>query len=153
MNTGIPLIKFYEGILDGLPDTPGLDPYRDPVGIPTIAWGSTWGLDGKRMTMAHPPISEAEAEGLLLRELRHTERAVSRLITAELTANMFGALCSFTYNVGSGNLQSSTLRMRLNRGFYEDAADEFWKWRRAGGKILSGLVKRRAAEKVLFLAV
>jgi len=145
------IIKYYEGILDGKPDTPGLDPYLDPIGIPTIGWGSTWGMDGKKVTMDHSPITLDQAEFLLQRELRHTEKAVKHLIRAELTEEMFGALCSFTYNVGSGNLQSSTLRMKLNRGDYSGAADEFPKWRRAGGKILNGLVKRRASERELFL--
>ena len=56
------------------------------------------------------------------------------------------------YNLGSGNLQSSTLRTKLNRGDYDGAANEFPKWRRAGGKILKGLVLRREMERSLFLA-
>jgi lysozyme len=61
-------------------------------------------------------------------------------------------LQSFVYNLGSGRLQSSTLRRKINRGDFEGAADEFPKWRRAGGKILKGLVLRRAAERKLFLS-
>ena len=83
-------------------------------------------------------------------ELARTEYDVSRLINVPLTENQFGALVSFTYNVGSGNLKASTLRQKLNRGDYAGAADEFPKWRRAGGKILRGLVRRRAAERALF---
>jgi lysozyme len=60
-------------------------------------------------------------------------------------------LCSFVYNLGSGNFQSSTLRAKLNREEYEGAALEFPKWRRAGGKILKGLVARRKVEQSLFL--
>jgi lysozyme len=66
---------------------------------------------------------------------------------------MYSSLASIIYNIGSGNFQRSTLRMKLNRGWYEAAADEFPKWRRAGGRILKGLVKRRAKERELFLAV
>ena len=66
---------------------------------------------------------------------------------------MYSSLASIIYNIGSGNFQRSTLRMKLNRGWYEDAANEFPKWRRAGGRILKGLVKRRAKERELFLAV
>lgn len=148
---GVEIIKFYEGILDGKPDTPGLDPYLDPINIPTIGWGSTWGLDHKRVTMEHPPISKDQAGFLLGRELTSTERMIARLIRVPISANMFSALASFTYNVGSGNLQNSTLRMKLNREDYDGAANEFPKWRRAGGVILNGLVRRRATEQALFL--
>jgi lysozyme len=65
--------------------------------------------------------------------------------------NEFSSLCSFIYNVGSGNFQSSTMRMKLNRLDYGGAADEFPKWRKSAGRILPGLVRRRAAEKALFL--
>jgi lysozyme len=63
----------------------------------------------------------------------------------------FDALVSFSFNVGLGNLQSSTLRMKYNRGDIEGAADEFLKWNKAGGKVLNGLVKRRQDERNLFL--
>ena len=89
---------------------------------------------------------------MLRKEITHVEKGIRRLIKAELTENMFSALCSFAFNVGTGNLQRSTLRMKLNRGQYEDAADEFPKWRRAAGRILKGLVRRRASERALFLA-
>ena len=149
---GIALIKKWEGIVDGLPDTPGYDPYLDPIGIPTIGWGSIWGLDSSRVSMSHRPITKDEAQYLLERELRHTERAIARLVRVSLNANQFSALASFCYNVGSGNLQTSTLRMKLNRRDYMGACNEFWKWRRGGGKILRGLVNRRAEEKRLFLS-
>ncbi|MBF0247040.1 MAG: lysozyme [Alphaproteobacteria bacterium] len=149
---GIELIKTFEGLKDGGPDTPGLEPYLDPIGIPTIGWGSIWGIDGKRVTMEHRAISLEEAEGLLRRELFHTRLSVQRMIRVPLTDNQFAALASFTYNLGGGNLQASTLRTKLNREDYFGAADEFPKWRRAGGVILPGLVRRRAAERALFLA-
>jgi lysozyme len=121
------------------------------VAIPTIGYGSIWGLDGGRVSLAHPEIHEGEGEVLLARMLAHTERAVRRLITVPLTESRFAALVSFTYNVGSGNLQRSTLRMKANRGDMRGAADEFPKWRRAGGRILRGLVRRRAVERALWL--
>ena len=85
-------------------------------------------------------------------ELARTEYDVARLVRIPLTENQFGSLVSFTYNVGSGNLKASTLRQKLNRGDVEGALLEFPKWRRAGGKILLGLVRRREAEKQLFVA-
>ena len=96
-------------------------------------------------------ISEAEAEALLIRDLENSEGWVSRLIKTALTENQYSALVSFTFNVGAGALQRSTLRMKLNRGEFQGAADEFPKWRIAGGRILAGLVRRRAAERILFL--
>ena len=86
----------------------------------------------------------------LQHELTHIEYDVSRLIQVPLTENQFGALISFTYNVGSGNLKASTLRQKLNRGDFDGASLEFPKWRRAGGKILRGLVRRRIAEQLHF---
>ena len=69
-----------------------------------------------------------------------------------ISDNQFSGLVSFTFNLGAGALQRSTLRIKLNRGEYQNAADEFPKWRMAGGRVLAGLVRRRAAEWALFLA-
>jgi len=140
---GLGIIKVFEGW--------SAHPYLDPIGIPTIGYGSIWGLDGKRVTLDHPPLTEAQGEDLLRRVLAHTEAAVARLVGADLTGNEFSALVSFTYNVGAGNLQRSTLRMKLNRGERMAAAEEFPKWRRAGGRIMRGLVRRRVEEQRLFL--
>ena len=79
------------------------------------------------------------------------EGAINKLVKSELTENMFSAIASLVYNIGTGNFQRSTLKMKLNRGEYENAADEFGKWRKAGGRILKGLVRRRAQERELFL--
>ena len=129
------------------------EPYLDPIGIPTIGYGSTWDANRDRVTMDHPPISKEQAQALVAQELQHVEGAISILVIVPLNQCQFDALCSFIFNVGSGNFQSSTLRMKLNRGDYDAAAGEFWKWRRAGGKILKGLVRRRAAEEELFRRV
>lgn len=149
---GYNLIKTWEGLVDGDPNTPGLDPYLCPADVPSIGYGSTWNLEGERVTMETLPITEAEAQFLLEREVQETERWVSRLIKVLLNQNQFDALVSFTYNLGSGRLQQSTLRMKLNRGDYYGASQEFWKWRRANGIILKGLVLRRAQETSLFLS-
>lgn len=142
---GLDIIKYYEGWSSR--------PYKCPAGIATIGYGSTWDIDGQKVDMRHKKITKDHGEALLLRELRHVDHAIRKLVTAELTANMYSSLASIIYNIGSGNFQRSTLRMKLNRGWYEDAANEFPKWRRAGGRILKGLVKRRAKERELFLAV
>ena len=118
----------------------------------TIGWGSTYDLDGNRITADQPDIDEVEGEALLRQEVRHSERAIRQLVKAPLNENQFSSLCSFIYNVGSGNFQSSTMRMKLNRLDYEGAADEFPKWRKSAGRILPGLVRRRVAERGLFLS-
>jgi len=142
-DAGIEIIKKYEGC--------SLRCYLDPIGIPTIGYGSIWGLDHSRFVSNHRDITENEAEYLLKRELLTTENAVARMVRTALTENQFSAVCCLVYNVGSGRFRSSTIKMKLNRQDFEGAANEFWKWRRAGGKILRGLVRRREEEKQLFL--
>lgn len=141
---GIKVIKHFEGFHSTV--------YYCPARVLTIGYGSTRGKDGKKLRKNAASITEQEGEELLRRDIRSAERSINRLIKVELNENEFSALCSFVYNLGSGNLQSSTLRTKLNRGDYEGAANEFPKWRRAGGKILKGLVLRREMERNLFLA-
>ena len=73
-----------------------------------------------------------------------------RLIKVPLTQGQFDALVSFSFNVGLGNLQNSTLRMKVNRSDFEGAAEQFLVWTKAGGKVLKGLVIRRTHEKEMF---
>ena len=140
---GIQIVKSFEGI--------STKPYLCPASVWTVGYGATVGSDGRPIDPDMEPISEAEAEALLVRDLESSEGWVSRLIKTALTENQYSALVSFTFNVGAGALQRSTLRMKLNRSEYQGAADEFPKWRIAGGRILAGLVRRRAAERILFL--
>jgi lysozyme len=95
-------------------------------------------------------LSMEEVDEILRKDLARFEQGVSRLITAPLTQGQFDALVSFSFNVGLGNLQNSTLRMKVNRQEYEAAAQQFLVWTKAGGKVLPGLVKRRTHEKEMF---
>jgi lysozyme len=95
-------------------------------------------------------LSMEEVDEILRKDLSRFEQGVSRLITAPLTQGQFDALVSFSFNVGLGNLQNSTLRMKVNRQEYEAAAEQFLVWTKAGGKVLPGLVKRRTHEKEMF---
>jgi lysozyme len=88
----------------------------------------------------------------LMYDIRKFERAVDRLIKVPLTQGQYDSLVSFSFNLGSGALQSSTLRRKLNRSEYESAADEFPKWVFAGGRKLKGLIRRRYAERELYLS-
>lgn len=135
----IELIKTFEGF--------SAVPYLCPAKVWTIGYGTTNGI-----TSQTPPVSEQEATELLRRDLVKFERSVRKLITFEINQNQFDALVSFIYNLGGGALQRSTLRSKLNRGDIYSASDEFLKWTRAGGRILKGLVKRRLAERELFLS-
>jgi lysozyme len=94
-----------------------------------------------------------EVDRILSQDLGRFERGVVRLCPAAVgNQGVFDALVSFAFNVGLGNLQRSSLRMKTNRGELEEAADEFLKWTKAGGRVLPGLVKRRNDERALFLS-
>ncbi len=135
---GIDLICRFEGFVP--------TPYLCPANVWTIGYGSTKGV-----TKNTPAVTREEALAMLRLEIKSFEASVRRLIKVPLTQSQFDALVSFAYNLGSGALQRSTLRAKLNRGEYEAAADEFMKWTMAGGKRLPGLIKRRGAERELFL--
>jgi lysozyme len=95
-------------------------------------------------------LSMAEVDALLAQDLATFERGVLRLCPSGLTQGRFDALVSFSFNVGLGNLQRSTIRMKHNRGDFEGAAEGFMAWTKAGGKELPGLVKRRKHERALY---
>ncbi|GLO14708.1 lysozyme [Pseudomonas putida] len=134
---GLSLIKSFEGLR--------LQAYQDSVGVWTIGYGAT------RSVKAGMKISKEQAERMLLNDVKRFEPEVERLITSPLNQNQWDALMSFTYNLGAANLESSTLRRLLNAGSYPAAADQLPRWNKAGGKVLPGLVRRRAAERELFL--
>lgn len=135
---GIELIQRFEGL--------ELTAYLCPAGVWTIGYGHTGDVkEGDRVT-------RAEATALLQKDLKRFERVVESSIDVSLTQEQFDALVSFTYNLGGGALRKSTLRRILNQGDYQGAAEEFLRWVKAGGKTLKGLVRRRAAERELFLS-
>lgn len=123
-----------------------LEAYLCPAQIPTIAYGKTKGV---KLGMK---ISQSQAEEFLRQDLAEFEEGVKKLVKVPLTDNQFSALVSFSYNLGLGALSKSTLLKKLNAKDYAGAATEFKRWVRGGGKVLPGLVKRRAAEKALFLS-
>ncbi len=94
-----------------------------------------------------------EIDALLEADLQRFSDGVLRLCPAAADNDRhFAAIVSFAFNVGLGNLQASTLRMKYNRGDFEGAADEFLKWRKSNGVVLAGLERRRKAERYLFLS-
>ena len=97
--------------------------------------------------------SEQEIDQLFDADIAAFERGVLRLVPGVVgRQGSFDAMVSFAFNVGVGNLQRSTIRMKANRGEWEQAADAFLLWNKAGGKVLPGLDKRRRAERALFLS-
>ncbi|MCU3050307.1 lysozyme [Enterobacter roggenkampii] len=140
---GIALIKQFEGCK--------LTAYQDSVGVWTIGYGWTQPVDGKPIR-AGMTIKQETAERLLKTGLVSYESDVSRLVKVGVTQGQFDALVSFTYNLGSRSLSTSTLLRKLNAGDYAGAADEFLRWNKAGGKVLNGLTRRREAERALFLS-
>ena len=136
---GINLIKGFEGFSS--------DPYQDVAGVWTNGYGHTHGV-----TQDTLPVSDEEATINLQDDLFLAEDGVSTYVAVPLNDNQFDALVSFTFNLGSGALEHSTLLKKLNAGNYAGAADEFGKWVYAGGHIVNGLIARRAKERELFIS-
>ena len=125
--------------------------YICPAGIPTIGFGSTYYANGVKVTLNDPPTTQEEAHVLLMHELEHTYlpsvlRQCPILATDERKCN---ALISFTYNLGCGRLQTSTLKRKINAQDWEGAKEQLMLWTKGGGKVLPGLLKRRQAECAL----
>jgi len=126
-------------------------PYLCPAGVATIGFGSCWYSDGRRVQMGDSPISVELAESLLRHELRERYApAVIRLCPALIVSpHRFNAILSWTYNLGAGRLQTSTLRRQVNQQDWPGSREQLMRWVRGGGRVLPGLVKRRAAEAAL----
>lgn len=139
---GLDIVKLYE---QGPEGGPALESYLCPGRVWTIGWGHTKGVRmGQHATLA-------QCEQWLLEDCADAEKAVNDLVKVPLTQNQFDALVSFVFNVGRGNLANSTLLRLLNAGDYAGAAEQFPRWNKSKGRILNGLVARRADEKALFL--
>ncbi len=121
-------------------------PYICPAGYWTIGYGHL--CDAK-----HPPITEAEAEGYLATDLITALNATLRYcpVLATEPQGRLAAIADFTFNLGAGRLQTSTLRRRVNQRDWAAAATELRRWVYGGGKVLPGLVTRREAEAALLL--
>ncbi|QTD45487.1 glycoside hydrolase family protein [Ottowia testudinis] len=134
---GLNMVKKYEGLFTKA--------YVCPAGVLTIGYGHTGAgvKPGQRIT-------EAQAEQLLRQDMGKFEAAVQRQVKVPLTQGQFDALTSFTFNCGEGALKNSTLLKKLNAGDYAGAQAEFHKWNKGGGRVLPGLVKRRAEEAQMF---
>ena len=137
-DNGLNLIKRFEGFRKKA--------YKCPAGVWTIGYG--------HINKVRPDdiITEAEATELLIKDVFNCEGVINHFVKKTLNQGQYDALCSFIFNVGSGNFQRSTLLRKLNQADYEGAANEFPKWVYSKGKKLPGLVKRRTAERELFIS-
>lgn len=146
LDLAVALCKRFEGLF--------LKPYLCPAGVPTIGYGATYYEDGRRVTLDDPAITPARADELLLWELRKVSAPAVMRMCPELFAwsvtqgqwRAFCAIADFTFNLGAGRLQTSTLRRKLRDLDWEGAKEQLMLWTRGGGRVLPGLVKRRQAE-------
>ena len=151
----IQMIKHHEGVRQR--------PYRCPAKLWTIGVGHVlYPRQGALKLEERDSVplrdednrtfSMEEVDDILRRDLERFERGVERYCPVKLTQGQFDALVSFSFNLGLGGLQRSTLRQKVLRGDFEGAAEEFLKYTIAGGKVLKGLVSRRNDERALFLS-
>lgn len=137
--TAAALARRFEGLF--------LAPYLCPAGVPTIGYGATFYMDGRRVQLTDPPISRETAERLLLWMVTNKFLpAALRLCPGVNNPDRLAALIDFTFNLGAGNFSASTLRKRVNAGRWGDVPAELRKWNKGGGRVLRGLVLRRQAE-------
>lgn len=133
------LVKRFEGF--------STTPYLCPAGYWTIGYGKVlWSYKGEPII-----VTREQAEEMLLEDLMKVELKLRPLIIAGIHPWMLDALVSFAYNIGVYAFKCSTLMRKLNRRDFRDAADEFPRWVYAGGRKLKGLVRRREAERALYL--
>ena len=151
----IEMVKHHEGVR--------FKPYRCPARLYTVGVGHVmYPEQGKLKIEARDgfPLrpednrvwTKDEVDAILKADLARFEKGVATYCTVHLTQGMFDALVSFSFNVGLGTLQRSTLRSKLNRGDKAGAAEELLKYCMAGGKILKGLQNRRIDERAMFLS-
>jgi len=151
----VEMVKHHEGVR--------FKPYRCPAKLGTIGVGHVLYPDPGKMPVDqrdsyqlrsedNRTFSAEEVNGILRADLQRFERGVHLFCPVSLTQGMFDSLVSFSFNVGLGTLQRSTLRQKLLRGDKTGAAEELLKYTKGGGKVLPGLVKRRQDERALFLS-
>ena len=133
---GLALIKKFEGC--------ELEAYRCPAGVWTIGFGTIKDVkEGDRIT-------KDEANHLLEEEMIEYESYINDMVDVPLEQNQFDALCSWVFNLGPKNLSESTLLRVLNDGKYEEVPQQIKRWNKANGEVLTGLIRRREAEALLF---
>ena len=139
---GLKLIEHFEGCK--------LTPYRDCVGLWTVCIGHLIGDGNTLPNDWNRTFTLEEAYAILAKDVARFERGVERYCPNRLTQSCFDALVSFSFNLGLGTLQRSSLRQKVNRGDWDGAKKVLLKYNKANGKVLKGLDLRRKAEARLF---
>jgi len=143
---GYNLITKHEGLV--------LKPYLCPAKVPTIGYGNTYYEDGKRVTLLDKPITKQRAFEMFKEIADRFAKAVSQSLTLDVNQRQFNSLVSFAYNVGVANFKKSTLLKLVNANPNDKQIEnEFRKWTKANGKVLSGLVKRRQDESNYYFSI
>ena len=138
---GINLICSFEGLK--------LKAYDDGVGVWTIGFGTTIYPNGIKVKKGDTCTTE-QAKAYMAHDLKKFESAVNSAVTVPINQNQFDALVSLTYNIGTGAFKESTLLKKLNAGDCRGASAQFAVWNKGGGRVMQGLVNRRAVERELF---
>lgn len=127
-----------------------LEAYDDGGGVWTIGIGTTVYPDGRSVKRGDKATLNEVME-YFRRDVEHFERAVDKAVEVPLSQNQFDALVSLVYNIGISGFSKSTLLKKLNAGDYTGAADQFLRWNKDGGRVITGLKRRREAERAVFL--
>jgi lysozyme len=143
VDTALPLIKAEEGFR--------AKPYLCPAGVWTIGYGTTVYPDERKVSVRDPAITETEALAFLRLDAEARWTRIAPHLTRAPTDGQGAAMLSLAYNIGTSAFLKSTCLRKFNAGDITGAADEFLRWNKGGGKVLPGLVARRAAERALFL--
>ncbi len=141
-SNGTSLIREFEGFMASA--------YLCPAKVWTIGIGTTVYPNGAKVKKGDK-CTEEQALEYLRHDLKSFEKTVNDSVKVPLSQNQFDALVSLTYNIGSTAFKNSTLLKKLNAKDFTGAADQFLVWNKGGGKVLKGLVRRREAERALFL--
>lgn len=139
--------------IEGFYRSPYDDNGAQPGGTWTIGYGTIVDAQGNPVTPQTPPITEAEAEILLSRDMKGAAQDVKLRVKVPLLVNEAAALISWTYNLGGGNLAKSTMLKYINAGQKKQVPDEMRKWINQEGKPLVGLLRRRWAEAAIFIGM
>lgn len=140
--SALALIKEFEGFR--------ANAYRDMVGVWTIGYGTTAAAGVGVTPQAGMTCTEAQATAWLQAAVDKFARAILPRLTRQPTPNQFGAMVSLAYNIGPGAFARSSVLRKFNAGDMEGAAASFALWNKAGGRVVAGLTRRRAAEAALF---
>ena len=133
---GLALITEFEGCK--------LTAYRDIVGVWTIGFGHT------KTAREGMVITQVVADQLLALDVAEHARGVWKSLFVKLEQHQFDAVVSLAFNVGVGAVRNSTLVKMINRGDAKLASAQFDRWNKAGGKVVAGLTRRRAAERRMY---